>query len=373
MSVKGFLLKDGTTAKYDYEALDNLPVIPSGSGLSDEAKRALLALLEKVAYVDENGQTYYDALEIALYPPANLVRISAVYTQSGTVYDTDRLADLKADLVVTAYMDDGTTRTVAEYALSGTLADGASTITVSYGGKTATFNVTVSAVAMFETTVPMTLATKVNARTGVEEAATNSIVSDYIELDSKWSFISAMNLLGNANGVSGMSGAFYDESKLYISGFDDYYYTARAIPEGNVKYVRLNVDKVAQRETERFCFYPFSEGYENISSDMQWSESATGKITNGVISTTGGDAFVSQIYPLESNTKGVYVKVNGGFNWMYFACYDENDTYISTKDTGPLAKNTIFYVPDNAKKIALQAHPTNSANTPSTIEVYMMK
>lgn len=31
MSVKGFKLKDGTTAKYDYEALDNLPVIPSAS------------------------------------------------------------------------------------------------------------------------------------------------------------------------------------------------------------------------------------------------------------------------------------------------------------------------------------------------------
>lgn len=167
MSIKGFQI-DGAVQRYDYTALDNKPIADAtlsvnggfadaaavgnaittirngGSGLSNEAKQALLALLEKVAYVDENGQTYYDALETALYPPANLVSISAVYTQSGTVYDTDSLDALKTDLVVTARMDDGTTRTVTEYTLIGTLAEGTSTITVSYGGKTTTFTVTVS-------------------------------------------------------------------------------------------------------------------------------------------------------------------------------------------------------------------------------------
>lgn len=75
-----------------------------------------------------------------------LVSISAVYTQSGTVHDTDSLDSLKADLVVTATYSDSTTETVpsTDYTLSGTLAAGTSTITVSYGGKTATFSVTVS-------------------------------------------------------------------------------------------------------------------------------------------------------------------------------------------------------------------------------------
>lgn len=77
---------------------------------------------------------------------ATLSSISAVYTQSGTVYDTDSLDDLKADLVVTANYDDSTTETVAstDYTLSGTLTVGTSTITVSYGGKTTTFTVAVS-------------------------------------------------------------------------------------------------------------------------------------------------------------------------------------------------------------------------------------
>jgi hypothetical protein len=73
-----------------------------------------------------------------------LTGITATYTQSGTVYDTDSLDDLKADLVVTASYDDSGTETITDYTLSGTLGVGTSTITVSYGGFTDTFTVTVT-------------------------------------------------------------------------------------------------------------------------------------------------------------------------------------------------------------------------------------
>lgn len=190
------------------------------AGLADDIKQALLDCFAHVAWIDDDGQEYYDALEDALYPPTNLLgitaifdsgqtviyntatlddlkqyltvtaiyddgtsevvtayalsgtvetglcdftvtyggktasfrvnvvewltQITAVYTQSGTVYDTDSLDDLKTDLVVTAYYADTTGETVSDYTLSGTLAVGTSTITVSYGGKTATFTVTVT-------------------------------------------------------------------------------------------------------------------------------------------------------------------------------------------------------------------------------------
>ena len=39
-----------------------------GSGLSQDARAALLTCLEHVAWIDEHGQTYYNALEDALYP-----------------------------------------------------------------------------------------------------------------------------------------------------------------------------------------------------------------------------------------------------------------------------------------------------------------
>ena len=114
------------------------------SPLSQATKSALLQIAEKVAYIDEHGEDYYDALDAALSAKA-LLSITAVYTQSGTVYDTDSLDSLKSDLVVTAYYDDGTTADVTSACtLSGTLAEGTSTVTVEYSGKTTTFEVTVT-------------------------------------------------------------------------------------------------------------------------------------------------------------------------------------------------------------------------------------
>ena len=116
----------------------------AGTGLTEAIKQALLQIAQKMAYIDEHGQTYYEALYNALYPPANLLSISAVYTQTISVYTDTSLDDLKPDLVVTAYYDDSSTRTVSQYMLSGTLEVGTSTITVSYSGKSTTFEVTVS-------------------------------------------------------------------------------------------------------------------------------------------------------------------------------------------------------------------------------------
>lgn len=113
-------------------------------GLTADLKAALDQLAQKVAYIDEDGQDYYDALHSALYPPANLSSITCVYTQSGTVYDTDSLDSLKSDLVVTAHFSDSTTQIITSYTLSGSLTEGTSIVTVTYGGKSTTFNVTVT-------------------------------------------------------------------------------------------------------------------------------------------------------------------------------------------------------------------------------------
>ena len=115
-------------------------------GMDMTARAALLDLLSHVAYIDQNGQDYYDALEVALR--AKLSYIVADYAQDHTVYDTDSLDVLKEgdDLIVTAYYDDGSHVDLADsqYTLSGTLTVGTSTITVSYGGKTTTIEVTVT-------------------------------------------------------------------------------------------------------------------------------------------------------------------------------------------------------------------------------------
>lgn len=113
---------------------------------SDEVKTALLQIVEKVAYIDNQGQTYYDALYDALYPPVGLDSISAVFDAGGaTIYNTDTLDDLKQYLTVTAYYSSGDSEVVDSYTLSGSMDAGTQTITVSYGGKTTTFSVTVVA------------------------------------------------------------------------------------------------------------------------------------------------------------------------------------------------------------------------------------
>lgn len=115
------------------------------TGLSEEAKVALLDCFEHVAWIDEHGQTYYDNLYDALYPDSALDHITAVFTQGAlVVYPSTPLGDLKPYLTVTGYYKDGTSGRVTDYALSGTLTVGTSTVTVTKDGKTATFAVTVS-------------------------------------------------------------------------------------------------------------------------------------------------------------------------------------------------------------------------------------
>lgn len=127
-----------------------IPISGGGSGMSAEAVAALLDCFEHVAWVDDDGQDYYDALYEALTsedptPSATVTSISAVFTQgNNVVYDTDSLDTLKQYLTVTANYSDSTTQTVTNYTLSGTLTAGTSTITVLYGGKTTTFSVVVS-------------------------------------------------------------------------------------------------------------------------------------------------------------------------------------------------------------------------------------
>lgn len=120
----------------------------TGSGLTNDVKASLDQLAQKVAYIDDDGSDYYNALHSALYPPANLAYITCVYTQSGIVYTTDSLDSLKSDLVVTAHYTDSSSEIVTTYTLSGTLTTGTSTITVSYGGKTTTFTVSVTSLGI---------------------------------------------------------------------------------------------------------------------------------------------------------------------------------------------------------------------------------
>ncbi len=181
MSIKGFLV-NGSVEQYDYESLANKP---SATGLSDEAKQALLACFQNVAWINANGQTYYDALEAALTSSATLVSISAAFNQGDVViYNTDSLDDLRQYLTVTASYSDSTTSTVTDYTLSGALTAGTTSITASYGGQYDTFTVDVTAEAgTYSISNALTGCTTSNSATYIAEneaySATITASTDY--------------------------------------------------------------------------------------------------------------------------------------------------------------------------------------------------
>lgn len=189
----------------------------SGTGLTDNIKSALDQLSQKVAYIDNNGQNYYDALHSALYPPANLSYITCVYTQSGVVYDTASLDSLKSDLVVTAHYDNGTTQTVTTYTLSGTLTEGTSTITVAYGGKTTTFNVTVST---FSTAPRIAEYDKVIHSDGQTKDKTGACYTEGYDYQVDVNALKSHNYYDSSNNYMTISGSIF-KIKIALTNPDD--------------------------------------------------------------------------------------------------------------------------------------------------------
>ena len=117
---------------------------PAWGGLSADAKAALIAMAENVYWSHPESKAMIDNLRKALYN-APVAAISAVYTQTRTVYATDALDVLRNDLVVTAAYDDGSSSVRTDYTLSGALSAGVSVITAALDGKTAVFEVQVAA------------------------------------------------------------------------------------------------------------------------------------------------------------------------------------------------------------------------------------
>ena len=108
-------------------------------------KAALLACFSKVAWIDGNGQNYYNALYAALYPSAYPLIVSEFVPGSHIVYANDALETLKPYLTVTYYTsesDSGTVINASNYQLSGDLSDGSNSVIVEYNTYTATFTVT---------------------------------------------------------------------------------------------------------------------------------------------------------------------------------------------------------------------------------------
>ena len=208
------------------------------SGLTTAQVNALDGMFKVAAYIKADVSAEYTAFKTAfgitdepVTPEVTLSSISATYS-GGDVAVGTAVADLTG-IVVTAHYSDGTSETVTGYTLSGTIAEGNNTITVSYGGKTATF--TVNGVAESgggetgvsnESTWTDGVAYTFNPvndtyieSNGAETAYTGWSSSPYLYCDGASQLVFTVLLDSTIISVNNNYNAFYDENKTFISNF----------------------------------------------------------------------------------------------------------------------------------------------------------
>lgn len=115
--------------------------LAAGSGLTTAQINALDGMFKVCAFTKDDISAEYNEFctEFGI-DAATITGISATYS-GGAVAVGTAVTDLTG-IVVTANYSDGSKRTVTGYTLSGTIAEGSNTITVTYEGMTTTFTVT---------------------------------------------------------------------------------------------------------------------------------------------------------------------------------------------------------------------------------------
>ena len=343
--------------------------------ITPEVKAALLQLAQKVAYIDDQGQDYYDDLYDALYNrywqvtnnltncttsnesvqtikgaaysatitastgyvmtgatvsitmggvditataysngvisiPAvtgalvitisaaakQVSSISAAYTQSGTVYDTDTLDSLKNDLVVTATYDDSSTAVVpaASYTLSGTLSAGTSSITVTYLDKITTFNALVTQAVPTGYTRLQYVATNGNqyVNTNIDETQAESAEYEFSISSGK-----SDSYATNGNHILSASTTFFPLIKGTGTSGDDRYRLLWCNRKGN-ETVSVGSNHLNASIDTRYVISAFVNNSDDVAVDGSYLYSQTAGTSASssnkfVLFTYGGN--VSQI------------------------------------------------------------------------------
>ena len=162
-------------------------------------------------------------VDIAEEEQVTLSSISATYSGGDVTVGTS--VNSLTGIVVTAHYSDGSTANVTDYTLSGTIASGSNTITVSYDGKTTTFTVTGVAESggeepdtPFVDNAPIITQTKARiGRDGSVQVASDGVsvcVTDFITFDrtteQELFTLYVSNPTGILNGTSDYYGVYLD-------------------------------------------------------------------------------------------------------------------------------------------------------------------
>lgn len=184
--------------------------------LTDDAKLALLACFQKVAWIDEQGQTYYNTLHDSLFPTA--VSISATFIPGSHVfYETDALDALRPYLLVRATMPDNSVKVVTNYTLTGAMEVGTSTITVHYQELTDVFTVTVQANPAYITAVFTQPQTVIYTDDALDTLKSNLVVTYYANQGAQGVVVPASDYTLSGTLVDGLNTVLVQADGLVTS------------------------------------------------------------------------------------------------------------------------------------------------------------
>ena len=277
----------------------------------------------------------------------NLVSISAIYTQSGAIYETDTLDSLKSDLVVTATYSDSSTATVpsADYTLSGTLTEGTSTITVSYGNQTTTFTVTVSPAPTPQ------VVTAINLPYGAY------IDTEYVPTSVNHKYQLGVQLLSSETPPDNTWFAGMNRLPQSTTGAEEYWHlyfgTGNQANSKNDTFIQWNIGAYAKGLTSGnlrtsdstsnkgslITQTPFYIRIANGSQQIRANEAMTETLTSGDFAWMGSQTAYNAVTaenPIDSffigklNQKGLrtVTEYQGGVKIFCFRVFDENDTLL---------------------------------------------
>lgn len=182
------------------QLFDRIPWTAAGSGAIADALIASLRNGDTGGEDSGGGDGSGDA-------DVTLTRISATYI-GGDVPAGTAVADLSG-ITVTAHYSDGSSRTVTGYTLSGTIAEGSNTVTVTYQGMTTTFVVIGTAVAQ---TYAVT-----NNLTNVVNSNTATTVSGHYSATLTWESPNTLNTISITMGGVDVTADVYGEGTILIT------------------------------------------------------------------------------------------------------------------------------------------------------------
>lgn len=230
-------------------------------------------------------------------PEVTLSSISAVYNGGDVAVGTELSA--LTGITVTAKYSDGSTATVTDYTLSGSIAEGSNTITVSYGGKTTTFTVT-----------------------GVAEEEEEGNL-----LDNALAVMEGKNLNAFYNGGFKLGNS--ETSTLYI------------VPiEAGIYRIALKVDKDAYKQKNN-TYYMFSKLFKDYANLTATGTVTTGSKTHAVGVSTGDYTGLNtsgytntDVYEVVSTSDITQEDNDSGERWLWIDfTYDRSGWIFVQKDT----------------------------------------